>query len=98
EGGPSKKDLMAIRNEEHAHFMMLKSAIEKLGGDPAALTPSADVTATVSRGIGDVLQDPRTSLLVGLEVILVAELADNDSWELLVQLARKAGQEELARA
>lgn len=96
-GGPSRGDLEHIRKEEHQHFVMLQNAIEQLGGDPAAVTPSADVTATLSRGVGDVLSDPRTSLLVCLEAILVAELVDNDAWEMLIELARKAGHDELTR-
>lgn len=95
DGGPTRADLEQIRRQEHDHFLMLHDVIERLGGDPAAVTPSADVVATASRGIGDVITDPRTSLLQGLEVILIAELADNDSWELLMELAKKAGQDQL---
>lgn len=95
DGGPTRADLEQIRRQEHDHFLMLHDVIELLGGDPAAVTPSADVAATASRGIGEVITDPRTSLLQGLEVILIAELADNDSWELLMELAKKAGQDQL---
>ena len=42
------------------------------------------------------LVDPRTNLVDALQAILVAELADNDSWEALVALARGGGNEELA--
>ncbi len=97
DGGPSKADLQHLRREEHAHFALLTQAIMDLGGDPAAVTPSADLAATTSRGIGDVLVDPRTSLLQCLEAILIAELADNDGWEILIELAKKAGHDELVR-
>jgi rubrerythrin len=97
-GGPKADDLQELRSEEHEHFTMLSRTITKLGGDPVAITPSADITATVSRGIGDVLADPRTSLLACLEAMLVAELTDCDGWETLIAIAHKAGQRELIKA
>ena len=96
-GGPSRKDLEAIRRDEHDHFLMLKKVIEELGGDPAAVTPSACVAATAGRGLGDVCTDPRTTLLQCLEAILIAELTDNDAWETLIGVARRAGQRKLER-
>jgi rubrerythrin len=95
-GGPSRTDLERILAEELDHFRLLQAAIQKLGGDTTALTPSADIQATLSRGILDVLVDPRTSLSQGLEAALVAELADNDSWEALQSLAEQVGDKELA--
>jgi rubrerythrin len=97
-GGPTRAELEHIRHQEHEHFLMLMHAVERMGGDPSAITPSADLTATIGKGIGDVVTDPRTSLLECLDAILVAELADNDGWELLIELARKNGQAELERA
>jgi rubrerythrin len=96
-GGPSREDLEHIRQEEFRHFMLLQSAIEQLGGDPTALTPSADVHATAVHGIMQIIMDPRTTLLQSLEAILVVELADNACWEALIELAQGAGQDELAR-
>lgn len=96
DGGPSRAELERIRNEEHAHFLMLCQAAESLGADPTAVTPSADVQATASVGVMQVITDPRTTLLAALDAILIAELADNDSWECLIELAREAGHEELA--
>ncbi len=95
-GGPEKSDLERIRDQEREHFEMLTSAIAELGGDPTAVTPSADLQLTVGQGVPAVIADPRTSLLESLEAILVAELADNDSWQMLMELARKSGQQELA--
>jgi rubrerythrin len=88
--------LLRIRNEELEHFRMLGLAMEKMGGDPTAQTPCADVTATASMGIVQVLTDPRTTLAQCLNAMLTAELADNAGWELLVQLAEDAGETELA--
>lgn len=88
--------LMRIRAEELAHFRMLGTAIEKMGGDPTAQTPCADVAATASMGILQVVTDPRTTLAQCLNAVLTAELTDNAGWELLIQLAEDAGETELA--
>src|SRR4029450_6176692 len=66
-GGPSKGDLEAILQEEYSHFTMLSTTIEQLGGDPTVVTPSADLHATASHGIVQVIVDPRTTLLQSLE-------------------------------
>jgi hypothetical protein len=94
-GGPSREDLVHIRDEEEAHFLLVGEAIEKLGGDPTAVTPSANVQATASKGLPGVLADPRTDLLQCLEAMLVAELVDNDCWPALIELAESAGETHL---
>lgn len=95
-GGPSRQELEDILNEEHRHFAMLIDVVRGVGGDPTAQTPSADVISVVSMGVVQVIVDPRTTLLQGLEAILVAELADRDGWTMLVELARAAGKDDLA--
>jgi rubrerythrin len=97
-GGPTRKDLLEIRAEEHAHFTLVKQSMEAMGADPTAVTPSADVHAVASKGLCAVLTDPRTSLRDGLEAILVAELEDNDCWENLIDLSRALGHEDLAES
>jgi rubrerythrin len=94
-GGPSAEDLEEILEEELLHFQQLEQLIRAAGGDPTALTPAADFTANLGKGIGDVLGDPRTTFVQGLEAMLVAELADNDSWDALVALADQAGEKEM---
>jgi hypothetical protein len=94
-GGPRKSDLAEILQEEYEHFTMLSSTMERLGGDPTAVTPSADLHATASQGIVQVIVDPRTTLLQSLEAILIAELADNACWEALIALAQQAGDDAL---
>jgi len=91
-GGPSRDDLEQIRQEEFQHCTLLQSVITQLGGDPTAVTPSADLHATASHGIQMVIVDPRTTLLQSLEAILIAELADNACWETLIALAQQAGE------
>ena len=96
-GGPSRADLEHVLQEEYRHFTMLQSAIEQLGGDPTAVTPSADLHATAAHGIKMVIVDPRTTLLQSLEAILITELADNACWEALIELAIIAGEDALVQ-
>jgi rubrerythrin len=81
------EDLASIRADEARHFLLLKDAIESLGGDPTAQTPSADLVGIESMGLVQVLNDPRTSLAQSLHAIVTAELADKAGWETLIALA-----------
>lgn len=96
EGGPSREQLEKIRRDELSHFALVKRTIEKLGGDPTVLTPAAELQANLSEGVPRMLVDPRVNLLQSLDGLLVAELVDNASWELLIQLARELGHQEIA--
>lgn len=87
DGGPTRPELVEIYDEERAHFALVCEAMRKLGGDPTALTPSADLHAVASSGIGKVLGDPRTTVGECLEAILVAEMTDESGWESLIQIA-----------
>ena len=75
---------------------MLKEALESLGADPTVVTPSADIAGVMSEGLVKVLAEPRTTLTEALKAILVAELADNDSWLVLADVAERLGHSELA--
>lgn len=97
ERGPTRRDLEHIRDEEHRHVVMLDGLLHDLGANPTTLTPSANREVISSRGIGDVLLDPRTGLLDGLEAIVIAELADHEQWMALVDTARDLRRENLAR-
>jgi bacterioferritin (cytochrome b1) len=87
EGGPSRAELTEIMMEEYDHFALLTEAVAKLGGDPTVVTPSADLHATMTKGVMEVMVDARTSLPQCLEAALLAELADGDAWEALIELA-----------
>jgi ferritin-like protein len=91
---PSVADLEHIRNEEFRHFQMLEQCILDLGGDPTAVTPAADIEAVMTSGLLKVVADPRTTVDQCLQVILAAELIDNDSWGVLVKLAQEEGLDE----
>ena len=97
-GGPSREDLAHIRDEELRHFQLVQKLIIGIGGDPTAVTPCANLQATASKGICDVLVDPRTTLIECLDAILVAELADHASWEMLVAGAQLANAQTLVSA
>jgi rubrerythrin len=89
--------LRKFRNEELQHFKLVDKAMRSIGADPTAQTPSADVDGMASFGLMQVLTDSRTSLSHCLEAILIAELADNDAWQLLIEFAVKMGMEDMAR-
>jgi rubrerythrin len=94
-GGPDREELLEILNEEHRHFAELEQHMISLGGDPTAVTPSANLAALATEGVLKLVTDPRTTLLQSLEGILVAELVDNDGWQLLCDVARSGGHDEL---
>jgi rubrerythrin len=96
DGGPERKELQTIRDEELAHARMLQETLEMLGADPTAVTPSADLAAIESQGIGSVLADPRTSVGQCLHALMVAELADGEGWTLLRSLADEMGQKDIS--
>ena len=95
---PSVADLREIRAEELAHFHLVADALQQLGGDSTAESPCADVTGVASRGILQVLADPRTTIAQSLSALLTAELTDNAGWELLIQLCENLGRPKLVQA
>lgn len=94
--GMTMAALQEIRDEEAAHFRLLADAIERLGGDSTAMTPCADVTGVQGMGLLQAMNDPRTTLAQALQTLLAAELIDNASWELLIELAEGFGRDEIA--
>lgn len=92
----SESQLRLFRDQEASHFNLVADALERLGADPTAQTPSADVTGVMGLGLLQAIADPRTTLVQCLEVLLIAELADHDGWELLIELAQDLGQDDLA--
>ncbi len=95
-GGPTRAEIMRIRDAEHRHMLVIRDAMQQLGADPTAVTPCADVIAVASLGWIQVLGDPRTTLTQCLDVMLSAEVTDTASWELLCELADGLGFDDLA--
>jgi rubrerythrin len=92
----SVEELRRFCDEELAHMHLVKEAIEKVGGDPTAMSPCADLKGVEGMGLVQVVTDPRTTLTQCLEALLVAELADNDGWKILIAMAEAIGQDDLA--
>ena len=93
--GMSTEQLMHFRDEEAKHFKLVADCIERLGADPTAQTPAADMTGVASMGLIQVLDDPRTTVAQSLQALLIAELVDNAGWELLIELAEELGQDDM---
>ena len=89
------REIRQIRDEETVHFALLGAAIESLGGDPTAQTPSADVAGVEGMGLMQVLNDPKTTVAHALHAILVAEMTDNAAWDQLIELTSQVGNDEL---
>ncbi len=94
-GGPSRGDLEHIRDEEHRHLVLAQNLIVRLGGDPTVVTPCANLQATASVGVLQVVTDPRTTLIECLDAIIVAELTDRESWELLARSVAPLGDKQV---
>src|SRR5687768_88707 len=92
---PTVEDLRHICEEELEHFKLLQQAIVELGGDATVQTPSADVSGVLSHGALQIMSDPRTTIPQALQAALNAELADNDGWKMLENLAEQLGQADL---
>lgn len=93
--GPTLEDLRAMRGEELSHFLLLRDLLTDLGADPSAVSPSADVRVVLMRGLLTVLTDPRTTLLHGLEAMLMLEQADSEGWEMVEDVALAVGDDAL---
>lgn len=93
----SLDDLRRIRNDEARHMAIVADAVEGIGGDPTAVTPSADLAGMESIGLVQVINDPRTSVAQCLHAILTAELSDRAGWETLIALADAQGLDDLVQ-
>jgi rubrerythrin len=95
--GPSRADLAEIHAAERRHFTVVRDAILQLGADPTAMTPCADLISVAGFGWVQAVSDPRTTLNQCLDVLMIAELADTEGWQLLVELADQLGFDDLGR-
>jgi ferritin-like protein len=81
--------LEQFRDEEAQHFELVREAIENLGGDSTAMTPSADLSGVASSGLLKIITDPRTSMSASIHALLIAELTDHNGWEILIQITER---------
>jgi rubrerythrin len=96
-GIPEIATVRQFFQEELSHMELVRQALQELGADPTAVTPEADIDAVASKGLLQVVSDPRTTVDQALHAIHIAELADNDAWEMLIELAEALGKDEMAR-
>jgi len=89
------EDVASIRGDEARHALLVRNAIESMGGDPTAMTPGADLVGVEGLGLVQVLTDPRTSLAQSLHAMLTAELSDGAGWETLIALANEHEQADM---
>lgn len=94
--GDELNRLQSFRQQEAEHVDTVARAIGDLGADPTAQTPCADLAGVKAMGLVQAMNDPRSSLLQSLQVILDAELLDNAGWEMLIALARNCGHDAMA--
>jgi ferritin-like metal-binding protein YciE len=92
----SLQELIEIRDEEASHAALIRTCLEQLGADPTAQTPSADLVGVATAGFLQAAADPRTTLAQTLQVTLAAELVDVASWEMLISMAERVGQDGMA--
>lgn len=88
-------DLQEIRDQEARHALLIQECIEKLGADPTAQTPSADLVGVETMGLMQAVTDPRTNMAQTLHALLAAELIDEAGWETLIALAQNMGQDDM---
>jgi rubrerythrin len=91
----SMAELEKIRDEEASHAALLVECIEKLGADPTAQTPSADLVGVESMGLMQAITDPRTNLAQTFHALLLAELGDEAGWETLIAFAEQMGLDDM---
>lgn len=91
----TREQVAGIRGDEARHALLMRDAIASMGGDPTAMTPSADLVGVEAMGLVQVLSDPRTSMAQSLHAILTAELSDGVGWETLIALAHEHGQADM---
>ncbi len=93
---PPYELLKQFHREEIEHYRLLSDVMESLGGDPRKITPSGRLANLAENGWIKVLNDPGSTFNQCLHIVHLAELGDNDSWELLVELAELSELKEIA--
>lgn len=84
--------LQSFRDQERRHFDLIWDSLVNLGADPTCETPAADLAGVKARGLIAAVTDPRATFCQALDALLAAELADNDGWSMLIDLADGMGQ------
>lgn len=96
-GDPSiARRLERYQQEEAAHRDLLASVLERMGVTERE-TPSARLAMHEGQAYLRLIEEAETPAQL-LNILLTVELMDENGWEMIVNLARDLGDEELARA
>jgi ferritin-like protein len=82
------------REQEREHEAWLADRIRGLGGDVDQKTDRVRMTEIESKGIREVVLDGDVDASRLFHALLAAELLDNEGWELLLELADEADDDE----
>lgn len=82
--------LEEYREEEKEHEEWLEEQVRSIGGDAHAKSDRARLVEEEAAGIEKIVMNPTAELSHCFHALLLAELADNAGWDLLVQLADEA--------
>ena len=82
-GGPTRGELVELRDHEYGHAALACCLISRMGGDPREQTPAAARESEARRPVDERILDPRTTLHSAMRALAVAQEADRRSWELL---------------
>lgn len=90
---PPLFQLEKFHHEEKNHYEMTRKILSSIGGNPDT-KPNDDVCSMVESAWVQMIEDPRTSFVQSLDIILQAELVDNAGWEILIELAETLNMED----
>ncbi len=86
------------RDQEKEHQEWLEGQIRALGGDPNASTKMSRTIETESKGVEQVILGGQASMRQMFHALATAELVDNAGWDLLVDLADEADDDDAKKA
>lgn len=84
---PSLIEIVSFQMEEMAQFKMLSDMISTLDGDPTALTPEADFILRSISSWPQLIQEQKTTFSQTIQIMLMAKLIDQTSYETVIELA-----------
>jgi bacterioferritin (cytochrome b1) len=100
-GGPPATRVLAEldrqRAEEREHVEWLEGQISALGGDAQGETDLSRLVIEEAKGLEGIVLGGDTDPLHLFHALLQAELTDNVGWEILVELAEEAGDDDARR-
>lgn len=90
---PPLFQLEKFYHEEKNHYEMTRKILVSTGGNTDLKNPD-DVCSMVESAWVQMIEDPRTTFVQSLDIILQAELVDNAGWEILIELAETLNMDE----